>query len=289
MAAEEEYNKILIGILQQETSPEAVKAKNMILRRMATENQVTPSRIPQPLNITEIGGYINLLEKLNHTDLQYGTLASILGQPHKASEAEFYDTSPITFFSEYVNDRPSCNGAAEIPLTLAIRSDFSMPFMTMLSKLHKEGASLPILAPKPQLPSIGYVPSEREAMEMIGRVIEIAPSAVMNDPATDPIVSTNKGLFVRGGSEEKTVDAFTADGKTKKTTSKFIHLDPILAQAGWYPSPDEPTVLINATGLVRGRTRYGDELSRVYTGSQITASGVRELVPRIWNGTAFEI
>ncbi len=60
-----ELQDIAAKLLEQETSPEIMKLKEQILRRIALESDVKPSRIPAPLNITQIGGYINLLRKLN--------------------------------------------------------------------------------------------------------------------------------------------------------------------------------------------------------------------------------
>ena len=287
MTAEDEFNKVLLDIMKQETSPEAVRAKNMLLMRMATENQVMPTRIPQPMNITEIGGYLNLLEKLGHRDLQYGTLASILGQPHQSIETEFYDRVPVVFFTEYITDRPECRGVKEIPLTFVIRSDFSAPFTAMLNALHRMDAALPIFSQMPQLPAVGTMVDEGTLMEMIGRRIEIAPSAVMNDPKTDPVIVTRRDLFVRCGGEASTVDALSSNGKIIEIKVPLIHLNPLLAQSGWHPSAEGPTTLTNTTGLVRGRTKYGDELGRIYTGAQIAASSVRDMIQLTWNGRTF--
>ena len=289
MTGENEFNQVLLEILRQEVSPEAVRAKNMLLRRMATENQIAPSRIPQPMNITEIGGYLNLLEKLGHTDLQYGTLASILGQPHKGSESEFYDVAPVTFFSQFTTDRPDCKGVAEIPLTFAMRNDFAASFASVMSSLKKAKASLPLMSPLPQLPALGTIPSEGMALYLIGRIIEIAPSTVRVDPKTDPIVVTGDGLYVRGDFDKIKLKALKNDGSTVNVDGRFALLNTLMAQAGWYQSEKLPTVFINVTGLTQGRTTYGDELSRLYTGAQITASGVRELIPRIWNGNGFTL
>jgi len=76
--------EVVAKILENETSPEVLEIKNMILRRMATESDIKPSRIPAPLNITEIGGYINLLTKLNQETMLRQTLSSILGLPMQA-------------------------------------------------------------------------------------------------------------------------------------------------------------------------------------------------------------
>lgn len=57
--------QVLSQILQNEASEETLKIKNKILQRIASEADVKPSRIPAPMNITQIGGYINLLRKLD--------------------------------------------------------------------------------------------------------------------------------------------------------------------------------------------------------------------------------
>ena len=91
-------NELLIQaisqILQNEASEETLKIKNKILERIALEADVKASRIPAPLNITQIGGYINLLRKLDKEEQERQikqktayqhmleqTLTSILGLP----------------------------------------------------------------------------------------------------------------------------------------------------------------------------------------------------------------
>jgi hypothetical protein len=72
---------IAARLLEQETSPEVQEIKLEMLRRIARESDVKPSRIPAPLNITEIGGYFNLLMKLKQEEMLQQTIASILGLP----------------------------------------------------------------------------------------------------------------------------------------------------------------------------------------------------------------
>jgi len=72
---------LAIKLLAQETSPEVQKIKLDILRRIATESDIKPARIPAPMNITEIGGYFNLMMKLNQQEMLRQTLTSILGLP----------------------------------------------------------------------------------------------------------------------------------------------------------------------------------------------------------------
>lgn len=80
----------LSKILENEASEETREIKNTILRRIAEESEVKSSRIPAPLNITEVGGYINLLEQIDaptpelramKARMQMSIIASALGLP----------------------------------------------------------------------------------------------------------------------------------------------------------------------------------------------------------------
>lgn len=73
---------IIAKLLEQETDEETRKYKNLILQRIATETDIRPARVPAPLNITEIGGYYNLLRK--NEKLQMQLLASVLGLPYSS-------------------------------------------------------------------------------------------------------------------------------------------------------------------------------------------------------------
>ena len=88
LAASSEANleQYLIKLLDNETSSESIALKNLIIKRIALEGDVKPARIPAPLNITQIGGYINLMEQLNLSRLQERTLTSILGLPVQYDE-----------------------------------------------------------------------------------------------------------------------------------------------------------------------------------------------------------
>jgi hypothetical protein len=81
MANNSYLQEIAAKLLESEVSPEMLEIKKMILRRIATETDIKPSRIPAPLNITEIGGYFNLMIKINQQEMLRQTLASILGIP----------------------------------------------------------------------------------------------------------------------------------------------------------------------------------------------------------------
>lgn len=72
--------KILEKIIEQESSIELQELKRLAFQRAAIENSTSHARIPAPLNITEIGGYLNLLE--NDPEMKKMMLASILGIPY---------------------------------------------------------------------------------------------------------------------------------------------------------------------------------------------------------------
>ena len=64
--------------------------KLKLLQRIASETEVKASRIPQPLNITEVGGYFNLIDqvdadnaalKAKKNEMQLSLIASALGLP----------------------------------------------------------------------------------------------------------------------------------------------------------------------------------------------------------------
>ncbi|MDR2910180.1 MAG: hypothetical protein LBV47_02285 [Bacteroidales bacterium] len=86
MTNEDYLSEWAAKLLEHEVSPDVLEIKKMILRRIATESDIKPSRIPAPMNITEIGGYFNLLMKLNQENMLRQTLSSILGLPMQNAE-----------------------------------------------------------------------------------------------------------------------------------------------------------------------------------------------------------
>lgn len=90
MESYESLLNALTQLLQMESSEELQKIKQTILTRIANETEVKPSRIPSPLNITEVGGYFNLIEqtevsspelKDKKAKMQLELIAAALGLP----------------------------------------------------------------------------------------------------------------------------------------------------------------------------------------------------------------
>lgn len=60
----DEIMSALADLIKNECSEESKYYKNLILKRIAEETEVKPTRIPAPLNITELGGYYNLIDEI---------------------------------------------------------------------------------------------------------------------------------------------------------------------------------------------------------------------------------
>ena len=80
------FQEIANKILEQEVSDEMYKIRKLIMLRMALEGEVRASRIPMPKNITEVGGYYNLLTKQKEKSMQRQLVASALGLPANYSQ-----------------------------------------------------------------------------------------------------------------------------------------------------------------------------------------------------------
>jgi hypothetical protein len=312
----------LIGLVQNASSPDAVEAQNIILRRMALQGDVIGSRVPPPRNISEIGGYINLLGTLREPAMREQTLAGILGVAGPVEPLGWIsDTQPLSMVA-ITNDRPAVTAQASFPLTVLVRSDFVGPMQAALKTLHSYGAMLPMTSPSAiTLPPGGTgapVPNADSILFYIGRAIEIAPSAALSLPGVDPVAlvsSTAVGPFQLGAnvlntptapvptSSQASGDLYAVAATTTSQTviqmpeSPYILIGPTLANAGYYPAfpvpvPANTTAttwswLTNTTGLVAGVTKLGDELSMLYRQDQIAASVFASMLNWTWNGTAF--
>jgi len=306
----------LIGILQSSASPDALEAQNLILRRIALEGDVIGSRVPPPRNISEIGGYVNLLGKLKEHAMREQVLAGILGVAGPSQPLGWIsNTQPLAMVT-ISNDRPPVVAQASFPVTVQVRSDFVGALQSALKLVHTFGASLPLTGPPvltlPQAAPGASAPSD--LLAVLGRTLTIAPTAALANPAADPIViarttgTTND--FALGAVvltpglapvPPSTYDAVQCTATTKTIVPigpiSIVALAPILANAGWYPAsplpvPANNTVrgwarLANTTGLVAGTTRFGDELSLLYRPDQIVNSVFASMLAWTWDGTTF--
>jgi hypothetical protein len=300
----------LISTLQAATSPDLLEAQSIILRRIALEGDVTDSRIPAPLNISEIGGYINLLRTLKEPVMLQQALAGALGVAGPNPPLGWIsNTMPLAFVT-LTNDRPAGPAQASIPLTVTVRSDFASFLQAQLQTLHNDGCTLPMQAQPIFLPpSAPGVLAPTDPLPYLGRALDLFAGAALVNPATDALVlvqnSSATGIQVMASTTNTAAvppASFTAYQwtgtamTTAPVTESLVAVAPLLANAGFYPSSTGiPTALTptpwahftNITGLVAGVTKLGDELSLLYSWSNITNSAFANELAWVWNGTQF--
>jgi hypothetical protein len=306
----------LIGLVQSATSPDALESQNMILRRMALEGDVIGSRIPPPRNISEIGGYLNLLGTLKEKAMREQALAGILGVAGPAQPLGWITNTQALSMVAVSNDRPPVAAQPSFPLSVLVRSDFVAPVQSALKMLHSYGGTLPLVSPSVILLPPGGTGATipYPTLFYVGRTMTIAPTAGLVNPAADPIA-----LIPPGGAmtdyalASQVLNAATyqvppADLEAVQCTPtteqivqlsqvSFVPIAPILATAGFYspspfPVPANSTVtnwawLTNVTGLVAGQTELGDELSLLYRQDQIAGSAFAAMLTWTWDGSAF--
>lgn len=312
--AEDRALDALTRILDSAISPDMLAAQQTILRRLAMSGDLFPSRIPPPGNITEIGGYLNLVA--DDPVLSAQVLASALGVAGPNPSPGFDPVLPPLYFSPRANDRTGASAAAT-PVSFAVRNDLAPALDAALAAIHDVGATLPVLATsRPLPPSTPTASVPTDLLAYIGRVLELVPSAALVDPATDPLAvgqanGAGPNLVVArqvdaAAPSAGTVTAAswslwscTAASCTQATfTDVFVDLGPILGAAGWYTTEpvDDPVDTLhtgswsrwtNRTGLVDGSTRFGDELELLYPVGAISASSVRGALDWVWDGAAF--
>jgi hypothetical protein len=305
----------LINLVQANNSPDAIAAQSILMRRLALEGDVVGSRIPPPKNISEIGGYLNLLGTLGETAMREQTLAGILGVAGPTPALGFQSAQPLSMVS-LPNDRPAGTAQPTLPLSILVRSDFLNAFLGATKTLHAQGGTLPCSGPTAiALPSGGsgsVVPSD--LLLYLGRVLTLATSTALIAPVSDPLVLARPaGSVVAFGIAANVLsagsvavtpanyDALQISGAAIATISltgaSLVMVAPLLASAGFYPAspfpaPTTPTDsawarLTNITGLVAGTTSYNDELSLLYPPGVIAASALAPALGYVWNGTIF--
>ncbi|MEA2414505.1 MAG: hypothetical protein QOI58_1162 [Thermoanaerobaculia bacterium] len=308
----------IVDLLKTGSSPDILEAQRILLQRVALEGDVVPSRIPAPKNITEVGGYLNLLQDTGQPELRAEMLAALLGvagppQPDLLGPAG--SVTPLAFV-QLPNDRPAGTAQPAIPTTITIRSDFFDAFLTARKAIHDAGAMLPLLSPPRVLPrnQLGAAPPD-DVLPLLGRALDVVPAALLVDPDNDSLAiarlaSDPPGAFqlvtreLDGGTvvPEQSWSAQKCDDTTctalPAAPHRYFPLAPILAAAGWYaqtplvlPSsrtkPGSLSRLINIAGFVAGTTHLGDELALLYPSAQIAASTLVTRLHWVWNGQGF--
>jgi hypothetical protein len=306
----------LVNVLNNSTSPDALEAQNIIMRRIALEGDVIGSRVPPPLNITEIGGYVNLLTTLKENTMREQALAGILGVAGPSSPLGWISNEQPLAMVSITNDRPPGPAQPTIPLTVLVRTDFVSAVKAAITSIHQYGAMLPFAGGSVlQLP-LGTPGGSPPAnmLQYIGRQLMLAPNAALVNPATDALAliqpSGSSSPFqiaanvLSAGPSTVTPANYNAIECTATTSTtvaltsaSFVLVAPILATAGFYPASPLPmpanntqtswAVFTNITGLVSGVTQLGDELSLLYDAETIANSAFAAILDWVWNGTTF--
>ena len=81
----------LADVIKSEVTPEMQSIKGQVYQRIADSTEVKSTRIPAPLNITELGGYFNLIDQVGGSaaledrkaEMKLALIASALGLPVK--------------------------------------------------------------------------------------------------------------------------------------------------------------------------------------------------------------
>lgn len=306
----------LVNIMQSASSPDALEAQNIILRRIALQGDVVGSRMPPPRNISEIGGYINLLTSLRQPEMRSQAVAGILGVAGPTEPLGWVSNDQLLAFVTLPNDRPAGTAQPALALTFTVRSDFSSAVQAALGALHQQGCALPIAGhPVMTLPPAtpGALPPA-DALPYLGRTLDLATAAALVNPQADPLALIRAqgtgnpfqiaARVLAAGTSAVAPAGYDAMQCTVSSCSvvavpqgQYVPVAPVLATAGFYPASPlpQPTSLTSAgwahftniTGLVPGVTKLGDELSLLYNWGVINRSRFAAALHWTWNGQAF--
>ena len=314
----------LVELIRSGVRPDVLEAQRLLLQRLANQGDVFPARIPVPRNITEIGGYLNLLELSGQQNIRSSAIASALGIAGPAPAGEALAGAVPVGFVDVANDRPAGAVQASIPPLLSIRADFHAPLMAALAALHAAGCQLPLRAPRAVLPAglstaqPGATPTGLDldsVFAALGRTLEVFPGTILIDPAldvlaiarletpaTDPVRLVAReldgGTLVTEASWVAMRASTTTAVSDVTSLRRYLEVAPLLSAAGWnHPTPTAlPTTLtgrgtlvrfINLTGLIAGETTLGDELHLLYTPAAVARSALAALTGMVWDGAQF--
>jgi len=304
----------LLALINTPSNPTMEQARTLLAQRLAATGGIVPSRIPAPRNITEVGGYLNLLEDAGQPELRLSAISAALGIAGPLPSAVFVPTPPLFFASRRnVADDVALDGA--VPRSYRVRSDFGAAWDAAMQAVEDLGGAvqwldLPLSLP----PWVLGGPAPSTTLSDLGRVMTVVPGSALRDPLTDRVALGTRGptteLFVRvrdntapqsSSVVAAPLDVWTCTPLTctqAPQTQAWFALAPLLAQAGWAPAaPQElPTSallvgnvfrFVNLTGLVAGVTTLREELLTIWTADQVHASVYRDHGALVWNGTRF--
>jgi len=318
-AAEDALVLALTEVIKGATSPEIQQAQALLLRRLATQGDVIPSRIPAPLNITEVGGYLNLLGTLGEQSMRRDMLGSTLGLATGGLEPSVGSAVPPLRLTAVATHRPGGAGGAEVPLSVGVREDLAPPLVAALVDVAAAGGLLPLWSPPAALPApSGGTAGPPDPLPYLGRQVWVAPTTATVDPENDPVVL---GRAASDAAPGYRLAIRVADGTPGATTEQWTGLawDPIglgfvERDLGSVPMLAIETALAGTVfvarrvpvapagrgdyawaqltavaGLLPGASRLGDELALVWSGEDIRSSAYATMLDATWDGIRFSL
>lgn len=316
-AAEDALVLALTEVIKGATSPEIQSAQALLLRRLATQGDVIPSRIPAPRNITEVGGYLNFLETLGETQMRRDMLGSTLGLAAGGFEPSAGTAVPPLRLTAVANQRPAGDAGAQVPLSVGVREDLAPALVAALVDLQAAGGMLPLWSPPAALPApTGGTGGPPDPLPYLGRQVWVAPSAATVDPENDPVVlgraasdaapGYRLGIRVAGGTPGATTEQWTGlvwDSvglgfvERAVASAPMLAIETALAATVFVPRrvPAAPSGrgdygwarLTAVAGLLPGASRLGDELGLVWSGEDIRSSAFAPHLDAVWDGASF--
>jgi hypothetical protein len=302
----------LAAIIQSAASPAVQEAQALLLRRLALEGSALPTRLPAPANITEMGGYFNLLASSGLDGLRTSAIAAALGLASPAAIA-WDDSPPSIGWATIGNDSALRLRFPGLAGGTSMRADLAAAWRSAVEpRLAQAGASLAVWAPAPMLPDAD---ASVDLLAVLGRVVHIAPDIALGDPDTDPVLLGRADtdpplplrLVLRGGTTSGVApanfnalvwdDLCSAALERRVGPLSFVSVSSIVGAAGFVPVAEPPTPatrydlrwtrLVAIGGLIPGVSRLGDELRTVWTSRAIARSALAQRMTHVWNGQTF--
>lgn len=255
----------LLDVFERTTSSEALRAQDALQGRIVSSLSSLPARVPPPLNITEVGGYLNLLREEGKKEMVAQAIAAALGlaDPEARGEeiAAAAATGPSLFLREIEIPRRGLGDAApSTPLVVGVRSDFARALTEVMGRIEDRGGALPLAGPLPSLPRKHSGRQEIiEPLSVLGRHLIIAPAAILHDPVGDVLALARPvedgapvgdarlvarvsnpaaplALDMEAGDWSAFALAIDSDGTVAEAevTGFYFDIEPLLAEAGWY-------------------------------------------------------
>lgn len=305
----------LAGLISAPPDSATEQARALLMARLANVGGVLPSRIPAPLNITEVGGYLNLLEAAGEPESRLQAIAAALGIAGPIPAQVVFGAAPL-FFASRANPVDTATAAA--PLAYRVRSDVVAAFDTAMQSVRDRGGDLTWLdlVPLQLPPATSGAALPTDLLVFVGRRLRLVPGNTLRDGTTDtysvaaPATSgTTPRPVARVTDPLPTLATVAADWDVTTATSStttvttlvaqsLFELDPLFAPAGWVPVTPATPVTNNVAigtaldyvlpgGLVVGVTTFGEELRKFWTEAEVASSSLRDATGFLWNGTTF--